>query len=238
MLHDLAIVARRAESMLHHGLDEMRGVVDDRVMSRPHSLTERERAFCGHYVANGGNATQAAIKAGYSEKGASVAGTRLMKRLPLRNEIARIHAANAQVVSAMLVKAAKNGTIPEGISAADPGVAIGLTRAFQQYALVTAAAMALGEVPKPAGIIVRDPTHKKLPKVVQVEIIEADPRTAAYCADLIGHELNRQEARPSQAKTINGSLADADDPVTKAINAERALRGLDPVPEDYDGEND
>lgn len=41
-------------------------------------LTKRQEAFCYEYVANGGNATQAAIKAGYSEKGAKVRGHELV----------------------------------------------------------------------------------------------------------------------------------------------------------------
>ena len=38
------------------------------------ALTAKQQAFCENYVANGFNATQAAISAGYSEKTANVMG--------------------------------------------------------------------------------------------------------------------------------------------------------------------
>lgn len=41
-------------------------------------LTPKQKAFCEHYAGNGGNATQAAIDAGYSEDGARVEGSRLL----------------------------------------------------------------------------------------------------------------------------------------------------------------
>lgn len=39
-------------------------------------LTAKQQAFCEHYVANGFNATKAAISAGYSEKAAKEIGCR------------------------------------------------------------------------------------------------------------------------------------------------------------------
>lgn len=48
-------------------------------------LNDRQDAFKAFYRANGGNATQAAISAGYSPNGASVAGVRLVKRLGLQS---------------------------------------------------------------------------------------------------------------------------------------------------------
>ena len=39
------------------------------------ALTAKQQAFCEHYVANGFNATQAAISAGYSENTANVIGS-------------------------------------------------------------------------------------------------------------------------------------------------------------------
>jgi phage terminase small subunit len=41
-------------------------------------LTPRQKMFAKHYVANGFNATQAAISAGYSKSGARVEGCRLL----------------------------------------------------------------------------------------------------------------------------------------------------------------
>ena len=42
------------------------------------SMNERQKAFCDNYIINGGNATQAYIAAGYSEKGARQAAQKLL----------------------------------------------------------------------------------------------------------------------------------------------------------------
>lgn len=46
---------------------------------RPHGLTMKERAFCEHYV-DSGNATQSAIKAGYSVKSAEKNAGLILRR--------------------------------------------------------------------------------------------------------------------------------------------------------------
>jgi hypothetical protein len=55
------------------------------------TLTAKERAFCQHFAA-GANATEAARRAGYSDKGsaASVAANRLLKRADVVAEIRRL----------------------------------------------------------------------------------------------------------------------------------------------------
>ena len=47
-------------------------------------LTDMQAAFCHHYINNGGNATQAAIGAGYSEKTAGTQGAQLLKKLAIQ----------------------------------------------------------------------------------------------------------------------------------------------------------
>lgn len=47
-------------------------------MSGPRKLTERQRRFCEEYLLDG-NASQAAIRAGYSKRSATVVSTTLMK---------------------------------------------------------------------------------------------------------------------------------------------------------------
>lgn len=47
-------------------------------MSGPRKLTERQRRFCEEYLIDG-NASQAAIRAGYSKRSATVVSTTLMK---------------------------------------------------------------------------------------------------------------------------------------------------------------
>ena len=52
------------------------------------ALPGRRLAFCREYVANGGNATQAYLKAGYSKKGASQGAERLLRNVEVADEIA------------------------------------------------------------------------------------------------------------------------------------------------------
>ncbi len=49
-------------------------------------MTLKQQAFCDYYIASG-NATEAAKKAGYSEKTAYSIGQRLLKDVEIRNQI-------------------------------------------------------------------------------------------------------------------------------------------------------
>lgn len=50
-------------------------------------LTPKQKAFADEYIINGGNATQAAIKAGYSERSASEIGKQNLRKLDIREYI-------------------------------------------------------------------------------------------------------------------------------------------------------
>lgn len=53
----------------------------------PVKLTRKQQVFCQEYMANGYNATQAAIKAGYSKKTAYSIGQRLLKNVEVKAEL-------------------------------------------------------------------------------------------------------------------------------------------------------
>lgn len=53
----------------------------------PKKLTHKQELFCREYVANGYNATQAAIKAGYSPKTAYSSGQRLLKHVEIKSAL-------------------------------------------------------------------------------------------------------------------------------------------------------
>lgn len=55
----------------------------------PVKLTRKQQVFCQEYMANGYNATQAAIKAGYSKKTAYSIGQRLLKKVEIKAELER-----------------------------------------------------------------------------------------------------------------------------------------------------
>ncbi len=48
-------------------------------------LTKKQKAFCDEYLINGGNATQAAIKAGYSKKTANRIGPQNLSKLVIKD---------------------------------------------------------------------------------------------------------------------------------------------------------
>lgn len=50
-------------------------------------MTDKQKKFCSAYLANGLNATQAAISAGYSEKTAYSIGQRLLKKVEIKKYI-------------------------------------------------------------------------------------------------------------------------------------------------------
>lgn len=52
-------------------------------------LTPKQDAFVKAYLLNGGNATQAAIEAGYSEKTANEQGSQNLAKLSIKKEIAK-----------------------------------------------------------------------------------------------------------------------------------------------------
>ena len=53
-------------------------------------LTDRQEAFCRHYVANGFNATQAAISAGYSEDSARAVGSENLTKTDIKQRVAEL----------------------------------------------------------------------------------------------------------------------------------------------------
>lgn len=64
-------------------------------------MTSRQMKFCLEY-ANSGNATQAAIKAGYNEKTARSQGQRLLTKADIKNELQRLaeEMASSKIASA------------------------------------------------------------------------------------------------------------------------------------------
>ena len=52
------------------------------------NLTLKQKAFADEYIINGGNATQAAIKAGYSKKTAEATASRLLRNVKVVEYIA------------------------------------------------------------------------------------------------------------------------------------------------------
>ena len=58
-------------------------------------MTPKQRRFCEEYLIDL-NATQAAIRAGYSEKTASAASARMLRNVKIAAEISRLKAAKSE----------------------------------------------------------------------------------------------------------------------------------------------
>ena len=88
-------------------------------------LTDKQRAFCRSYVANGGNASQAAKTAGYLDHGPE--GTKLLKKQhwkrSIREEIERLQVAIAKAGNQIMVDALVGTDQPEPV---DTGLAASL----------------------------------------------------------------------------------------------------------------
>lgn len=211
-------------------------------------LTPRERKFC-EFVAAGYSATQAARNAGYSDKGsgASVAGVRLMHRPEIIAEIQRLRqkgeAAGDAIVRRTLVQAVSGGRIPnDAAEKVGPHIIAGMTRGFQQHALVTATQMALGELSMPRSVVIRprpteaDPNPE--PIVYEALVRLADPKAVAVCATALGKEIDRMEGLPTDPNTIDGTLAEDESPLSRALDAWAKRNNIAPVPEGYDPEKE
>lgn len=74
--------------------------------TRPRSGTaERRQAFVQAYLANGHNATQAAIAAGYSEKTAASQGQRLLRNVEIQGELAAMAEKTAEAAEITITEA-------------------------------------------------------------------------------------------------------------------------------------
>lgn len=99
-------------------------------------MTEKQEAFCREYLIDY-NATQAAIRAGYSEKGANGQGTRLLANASIKSRLAELKAerdaeyenrlAGAMEIKAFLA-AAMRGEIEEEV-VVNIGDGLGFSRA-------------------------------------------------------------------------------------------------------------
>lgn len=207
-------------------------------MSRPAGLTAQERLFCSAF-AREANATKAARAAGYAEKGIAVAGNRLMKRPLIRAEIDRLRRemdeAGKGLANALLTEATKTGAIPPGVSNLVPHITMAMERAFHQHMILTAAGMALGEIPRRTTTVIKPrPTVKNphpVPIMVDGYVHRADPREAATVAVVLGKELDRidEERAKNAPLTIEGDLAE-ESGLTKALRAYQEKWGAPVVP--------
>ena len=73
----------------------MAGASDEAPASHLKTMNAKQAEFCLQYIVDL-NATQAAIRAGYSENGASVTGTRLLANPSIRERVGELQAAKAE----------------------------------------------------------------------------------------------------------------------------------------------
>ncbi len=64
--------------------------------TNPHGLTDQQERFCLEYAANGGNATQAYISAGYAVTGADASASKLLGNPRVRSRIGELQQTAAE----------------------------------------------------------------------------------------------------------------------------------------------
>lgn len=87
------VVKRRVSKRQREDLDRLEAEIGGNG-----GLTLKQRAFAREYLANNGNATRAAISAGYSMHTAKVIGSENLTKPEVRQEIARLQAVSAREV--------------------------------------------------------------------------------------------------------------------------------------------
>lgn len=172
-------------------------------------LSPMERAFCRAYVANGGNGTQAAIAAGYSEKGASVAAARLLKRPAVIAEIERLRLASGKVVEQIMSKALAapgDGYVTRAAKAeAEADRAAVLNRAWVIAGVIENFEIALGRrsatvtkllTRKAAKVLIEGQAPVIVEELVaeKAEVFQRDAAAANRAAEILLEEVARLEA--------------------------------------------
>lgn len=110
-------------------------------MANRWGLSDRESAFCRYFLASA-NATQSAIRAGYSTRGASVQAVRLMRRPAVSDEIARLRQAATDAVSGLLVPSLADPNLPD---ANQPETKAQVDRAYVLSKLIRNLHVSMGE---------------------------------------------------------------------------------------------
>lgn len=198
----------------------------------PRKLSLQEAAFCRAYVLDcDRNGAEAARKAGYSVKGASVASAKLMRRQHVRDEIARLEGEvlkRTGTVNQLLASVsagadrsepASPGSIADQIrNETDANVIAALARAYVLAAVKENLDICLGRrkrrTMKSETVLVEDTdTGKKVKRKVLVEIEIYDPNpSAANAAAVIllnAPEISGKQAGTDQPEEANAAMLNA-----------------------------
>lgn len=177
-------------------------------MSHSDNLTQREKDFARHYVANGGDGQAAAIKAGYSKATAKVQASQILGRKRVQDEIARLRGAVDRTAKAIMKAAtieadAVQGEIipPEQVDAVHKAIADQLTRNYVVVNLMEIVEIGMGKRPTMLTKIIketrRDANGAMTEELtaVQVEQRERDLSAAVAALKALNEEVNRRELK-------------------------------------------
>lgn len=213
-------------------------------MSTDRPLTDKERAFCRHYVEQGCfNAKGAAIKAGYGAASAHVTASQLLKKPMIQREIERLlggpKGAAIMVIDAA-ADAAKGARMaastynPEAVrmaEEADADLAAGLSRAYVVAGLIDNFEMALGRKSKRLTRVITKRTKaadgaiETTYEAVQIDVFEVDHAGANRAGELL-----LQQCAPDAPDAPEGQ-EEAGNAVSPLLEAFRAGRVFEVHPE-------
>ncbi len=173
------------------------------------ALSPQEQRFCNEYAANGGNATKAAIAAGYSEATAAQTASRLLKRPRVHAEIRRLFGARPlpndppraghllPVVAEPAARQGMDGDVMPPADEADVELRSRLNRDWIIARLMRNAMICLGEMKKTTIKVLTASSDdgKVTATAVQVEGFAHDPTGANTALALLSKELDAIEGR-------------------------------------------
>lgn len=188
------------------------------------ALTDKERAYCRYYVANGGNGTQAAISAGYAKASASVQSAKLQRKPLVKAEIVSVRAQyQAGTLHVLPAPGQGSGGAPPPLDGQvlEPGDAgprrgkpepeptdptVLLTRQFIVGQLVRNVAIAMGDEAIEQRLIVKatrrtlkagadgEPLIQETIDVVTVKVTDRNGAVANQALNLLDQQLDKLKA--------------------------------------------
>lgn len=202
------------------------------------SLTDKERAYCRYYVANGGNGTQAAISAGYAKASASVQSAKLQKKATIKAEIAMLKGEVANGTLHLLAAprgGGNQGPPPLDGTVLEPGESgprrqpepvpddptIMLTRQFIVGQLVRNVAIAMGDEDIEQRVMVKarktqvkagengEPIIAESVDVVVVRVTDRNGAVANQALNLLDQQLDKIKAERGTVPQEARNLLDA-----------------------------
>jgi hypothetical protein len=203
------------------------------------ALNSREVSFCRHFLVSD-NATQAALAAGYSRRGAKVRAHLLLQREAVLNEIQRLRRVHEKAVNLKLTGSTDSKELAEVSSwplqlrrDVDAETAALVDRNYAIAGLVQTLEMALGR----RKTTVQRPRERKDGgvKILTYEMIKVDLPVAVRCAEALLKHLGEGKPRATGKDEVDPKIVAVLDGFRAVVTRYKARRALDQEGDGSDG---